>query len=154
MHFAHCGYQLFGVLFLEAEDELGHFLVVVGLDTSLELLFNRYFGLLFVDGSFIISEKIGLLHVDQIDQVERESDKNFVFESKYLMIDDLAVFWWWELKDVSLVFEGDFVVFELKGNLQSFKASLIIVNDRFCVQVTDVGWWVVVNILFLEHDWG
>lgn len=40
---------------------------------------------------------------------------------------------------MSLVFEGDFVVFELKGNLQSFKASLIIVNDRFCVQVTDVG---------------
>lgn len=92
VHFAHCGYQLFGVLFLEAEDELGHFLVVVGIDTSLELLFNRYFGLLFVDGSFIISEKIGLFHVDQIDQVERESDKNFVFESKYLMIDDLAVF--------------------------------------------------------------
>lgn len=92
--------------------------MIESFDNSL-VFFEDDFVLYFIQGPFVIGEDVYLYLSWEVDQVERKTQEELILQTGSLIVNDLVIFGFGELKQMIFVGESYLVVGEGKGNLQT-----------------------------------
>ena len=114
LHFASSSHQLFGIDFLEAVYQLSHLLIVEGFDDSLEALLMGYFCLFLLEFSLEVGEEVDLNILDQINQIERHVQEEYILQADCAVIHDFVVLRLREGQILPLVGKSDRAILEEK----------------------------------------